>query len=62
MKYIGIILTALLLTACSVKSPKISLGKKCTVTGGEVVYSYVWIYDKHEGLQANVDNCTLIAD
>ena len=63
MKYIGIILTALLLTtACSVKNPKISLGKKCTVTGGEVVYSYVWIYDKHEGLQSNVDNFTLIAD
>ena len=63
MKYIGIILTALLLTtACSVKNPKISLGKKCTVTGGEVVYSYVWIYDKHEGLQANVDNCRLIED
>ena len=62
MKYIGIILTALLLTACAVKSPMISLGKKCTVTGGEVVYSYVWIYNKNEGLQANVDNCTLIAD
>tara|TARA_Y100000590_G_scaffold456070_1_gene605865 strand:- start:1637 stop:1828 length:192 start_codon:yes stop_codon:yes gene_type:complete len=63
MKNIGIILTALLLTtACSVKNPKLSFGKKCTVQGDEVVYSYVWVYNKNQGLEANEDNCSLIAE
>ena len=63
MKNIGIILTALLLTtACSVKNPKLSFGKKCTVQGYEVVYSYVWVYNKNQGLEANEDNCSLIAE
>ena len=62
MKYIGIILTAFLLTACSVSNPKLSFGKKCTVKGHEVVYSYVWVYDKNQGLEANEDNCSLIAE
>ena len=62
MKYIGIILTAFLLTACSVSNPKLSFGKKSTVNGNEVVYSYVWVYDKNQGLEANEDNCSLIAE
>ncbi len=62
MKYIGIILTTFLLTACSVSNPKLSFGKKCAVNGNEVVYSYVWVYDKNQGLEANEDNCSLIAE
>ena len=63
MKNIGIILTALLLTtACSVKNPKLSFGKKCTEQGDEVVYSYVWVYNKEQGLDANTKNCSLIAE
>ena len=63
MKSIGIILTALLLTsACTVKKPKVSFGKKCTVNVNEVIYSYVWVYNKEQGLDANTKNCSLIAE
>ena len=63
MKNILIILTTLLLVGCgSIKNPKLAFGKKCTVNGNEVVYSYLWIYDKEQGLDANKENCAFIAD
>tara|TARA_B100000900_G_scaffold251429_1_gene214225 strand:- start:1595 stop:1795 length:201 start_codon:yes stop_codon:yes gene_type:complete len=63
MKNIGIIITALLLVGCSMpKNPKVSFGKKCAVQGDQIVWSYAWMYDKNTGLEANKENCQLIAD
>ena len=58
MKNIAIITLAfLLLSACSVSNPKVSLGKKCVVKDDSVSYSYVWIYDKNTGLPASEEQC-----
>ena len=63
MKTILIILTTLLLVGCqAIDNPKLAFGKKCTMNATEVVYSYVWIYDKDQGLDANKENCSLIAE
>ena len=63
MKNIAIILTTLLLVGCAnIENPKVAFGKKCTVQAHEVVYSYVWIFDKTKGLEANEENCAFIAD
>ena len=63
MKTILIILTTLLLVGCgSIDNPKLSFGKKCTMNAHEVVYSYIWVYDKDQGLDANAENCAFIAD
>ena len=63
MKNIGILLTALILVGCSVpKNPKVSFGKKCVVQDDQVVWSYAWLYNKNTGLEANKENCKLIAD
>ena len=56
-------LTALLLVGCAnIDNPKLAFGKKCTMDAHQVVYSYVWVYDKTEGLDANEENCAFIAD
>ena len=60
MKTILIILTALALTACSVKEPRLSLGKKCAVKDDKIVYSYLWVYDKSAGLPADAITCELL--
>ena len=60
MKTILIILTALILTACSVKEPRLSLGKKCAVKDDKIVYSYLWVYDKSAGLPADAITCELL--
>ena len=57
MKYIMVILCALVLTACSIKEPRISVGKKCAVKEDKVVYSYVWLYDKEVGLPVDKQSC-----
>ena len=63
MKNIAIILTTLFLVGCAnIENPKVAFGKKCTVQAHEVVYSYVWIFDKTKGLDANEENCAFIAD
>ena len=63
MKNIIFMLTALLLVGCqAIDNPKLSFGKKCTMDARLVVYSYVWVYDKTEGLDANEENCAFIAD
>ena len=63
MKNIGILLTALILVGCSIpKNPKVSFGKKCTVQDDQIVWSYAWLYNKNTGLEANKENCKLIAD
>ena len=60
MKYIMVILSALALTACSIKEPRISVGKKCTVKEDKIVYSYVWLYDKSVGMPADKKTCDLM--
>ena len=60
MKTILVIFTALLLTACSISEPRLSFGKKCTITDDKIVYSYLWIYDKSAGVPADAITCELL--
>ena len=60
MNKIIIILTALLLTACSISEPRLSFGKKCTIKDEKIVYSYLWIYDKSAGVPADAITCELL--
>ena len=60
MKTILVIFTALLLTACSISEPRLSFGKKCTVSEDKIVYSYLWVYDKSAGLPADAITCELL--
>ena len=59
---ITVLFATVFLTACSVKNPALNLGKKCVVDGDQVVYSYVWVYDKNEGLKATKEQCNQIAE
>jgi hypothetical protein len=59
-KIIILIVASLLITACSIKEPRLSFGKKCVEKDNQVVYSYVWIWDKMVGLTANEATCELI--
>lgn len=59
-KYLIILLAGLFVTACSVKEPRLSFGKKCAVKEDKVVYSYVWLYDKQVGLPADKKSCNQI--
>tara|TARA_Y100001938_G_C7924680_1_gene346279 strand:+ start:376 stop:564 length:189 start_codon:yes stop_codon:yes gene_type:complete len=60
MKTILVIFTALLLTACSISEPRLSFGKKCTVSEDKIVYSYLWVYDKSAGIPADAISCELL--
>ena len=62
MKTILVLLSAVLLTACSVKEPRLSFGKKCTVKDDKIVYSYLWIYDKSAGIPADAITCELLEE
>jgi len=58
MKTTFIIALALLLTGCAIPSnPKLSFGKKCHVVDDNITYSYVWLFDKKEGLEATEAQC-----
>jgi hypothetical protein len=59
MNKLLIILMSLILVSC-VQNPKLSFGKKCVEKGDQVHFSYVWIYDKNAGLQADEITCELI--
>jgi len=64
-KILLLVFTGLLLTACNgpIKTPQLAFGKKCAVNeNGQVTYSYVWLYDKKEGLKANKKDCEQIDD
>jgi len=50
----------LLVSACSVKEPRVSFGKKCMEKDDKIVYSYVWIYDKNVGMTATETACELL--
>lgn len=57
---LSILIAGIMLSACSIKEPRISFGKKCVEKDNQVVYSYVWVWDKQVGLTANEANCELI--
>jgi hypothetical protein len=59
-KLITIIIAGVLMTACSIKEPRISFGKKCVEKDNQVVYSYVWVWDKNVGLTASEAVCSLM--
>ena len=56
-----ILFAGVLLSACSIKEPRLSFGKKCAVKEDKVIYSYVWLYDKETGVPADKTNCDQIA-
>jgi len=61
MKTLTVTLSILfLLTACSIKAPRLSFGKKCEVNGEKITYSYVWLYDSKQGLPATKDQCVAL--
>jgi hypothetical protein len=58
MKTTIIIALSFLLAGCAVPSnPKLSFGKKCHVTDDNITYSYVWLFDEKEGLEATEAQC-----
>ena len=57
---LSILITGLILSACSVKEPRLSFGKKCVTKNDKIVYSYVWLYDKQVGLPAKTETFKLI--
>ena len=61
MKNTILVLTILLFaSACSIKDPKLSFGKKCEVNDDKITYSYVWFYDKQKGLPATKEQCAAL--
>ena len=52
-------LALLVLAGCSIpKEPRMAFGKKCSETNnGQIAYSYVWLYSKSDGLEADKDTC-----
>lgn len=60
-KILLIIISSVILTACSIKEPRLSFGKKCVEKSNKIVYSYVWLYDKKVGLPADKNTCKYIA-
>jgi len=61
-KILLLIFLGIFITACSVKEPRLSFGKKCVEKDNQVVYSYVWVYDKKLGLKADKITCELLSD
>jgi len=55
-----ILLASVILTACNIKEPRLSFGKKCLEKDNQVVYSYIWLWDKKVGLTASEADCELI--
>ena len=57
---LSILIAGLVLSACSIKEPRLSFGKKCVEKDNQIVYSYVWVWDKNVGLTATEAACELI--
>ena len=61
--FVTLILASNLLVGCAVpKNPTLAWGKRCTVSGEQVVWSHLWVYDREKGLDATKENCKLIAE
>ena len=61
-KILSLVFATLFLTACSVKNPALDLGKRCIQKGDQIVYSYLWVYDKEAGNKATKEMCDQIAE
>jgi len=61
-KLVLIIISSVLLTACSISEPRLSFGKKCAEKEDKIVYSYIWLYDKQVGNPADKDTCKLLKE
>ena len=62
-KIITMLFALTFITACTIPSePRLSFGKKCVEKNENVVYSYVWLYGKGNGLEANKKTCKLIEE
>jgi len=62
-KIITMLFALTLITACTIPSePRLAFGKKCVEKNENVVYSYVWLYGKSNGLEANKKTCKLIEE
>jgi len=61
-KGVLLVLIILAFTGCSIKEPRLTLGKKCVEKNDSIVYSYLWIFDKQDGLEANKETCKNIRD
>jgi len=59
-KILVLLFVSLIISACSIKEPRLSFGKKCLEKDNQVVYSYIWLWDKKVGLTANEATCELI--
>ena len=56
-----LVIVCLLLVGCTIpKNPSLTLGKKCVINEDSVAWSYVWLYDKEGGLEANEETCKKI--
>jgi len=60
MKNLLLLLTTAILISACVKEPRLSFGKKCTVKDDKIIYSYLWVYEKSNGLPADAITCELI--
>ncbi len=61
--FVTLIIASILLVGCAVpKNPTLAWGKRCTVSGEQVVWSHLWVYDREKGLDATKENCKLIAE
>ena len=61
--FVTLILASILLVGCAVpKNPTLAWGKRCTLSGQQVVWSHLWVYDREKGLDATKENCKLIAE
>ena len=61
--FVTLIIASILLVGCAVpKNPTLAWGKRCTVSGQQVVWSHLWVYDREKGLDATKENCKLIAE
>lgn len=60
MKQLVLLTAVAMLVGCTAipENPRLSFGKKCSVTeDNQIAYSWVWLYNKEQGLEANNETC-----
>jgi len=60
MKQLVLLTAVAMLVGCTAipENPRLSFGKKCSVTeDNQIAYSWVWLYNKEQGLEANKETC-----
>jgi len=59
-KVILLFIATIILASCSMipENPRLSFGKKCSMTEDkQIAYSWIWVYNKEQGLDANKETC-----